>query len=181
MYAELELLFVRARARLAAAAWEKVPGRDQVCLEAELGRPLPRLLARTWRSLGAARLAALGIWSPRSISDGLPMAERWLDEGLLPFASTRDGDSVLLRLAGYLGADDDPDVVLAVDFPRRLQVEVGRLSRFLAAQLLVHLAWCAADEHERRAVAARLDRLDPDGRLRDPLGWGERVARTKPA
>jgi hypothetical protein len=177
MMGELEALFGRTRATLAAAGVaERVRLRDLACLEAELGRPLPRILALAWRTLGAARLAALGLWSPRSISSGLPLAERWLDEGLLPFASTADGDSLLLRLAGTSSADDDPEVVLAVQFPKKLRVEVGRLSGVLAAHLLEHLCRCANDDVERRAVEARLSRLDPDGRLRDPLAWRQRIA-----
>lgn len=171
MSVELELLLGRTRGCLAAIrASERVHRRDVACLEAELGRPLPRILAATWIELGAPRLAALGLWSPRSIAAGLPMAERWLDDGYLPFASTADGDSLLLRLAGTSSANDDPDVVLGVDFPKPMRVEVGPLSRVLAAHLLVHLAETATDDIERRALVAKLERLDGDGRLRDPLG-----------
>jgi hypothetical protein len=176
MRGELEALLGRARARLAgASAGERVLRRDVVWLEAELGRPLPRVLALAWEELGAPRLAALGLWSPRSIAGGLPMAERWLDQGLLPFASTTEGDALLLRLAGTSSADEDPAVVLAVDFPRRAQIEVGPLSRVLAAHLLVHLLRATGDEVERRALETRLERIDRDGRLRDPIGWDGRT------
>jgi hypothetical protein len=103
------------------------------------------------------------------------MAERWLDQGLLPFACTTEGDALLLRLAGTSSADEDPAVVLAVDFPRRAQIEVGPLSRVLAAHLLVHLLRATGDEVERRALETRLERIDRDGRLRDPIGWDGRT------
>lgn len=173
MTGELDLLFGRARARLPAEALERVRARDVARLEAELGRPLPRVLALFWEALGAARLSGVALWSPRSIAAGLSLAERWLDQGLLPIATTADGDALLLQLAGTSSADEDPEVVLAVDFPRPARVEVGSLSRVLAAHLLVHLSRTAEEEVERKALAARLERLDGDRRLRDPLAWNE--------
>lgn len=84
-----------------------VSQRDVALLGAELGRPLPGALLRLWHVHGAGFLGSVYLWEPGEIAQGVGIAERWLDQGLLPFA--HGGDGALWLLEMYAG--DDPGVV----------------------------------------------------------------------
>lgn len=149
---------------------ERIAPRDVAELEGELGRPLPLLLKVVWQVWGSGELGRLLLSGPRQISSGLAASDRFLDEGLLPFASGPDGEAWGLRL----GRDEDPEVVLAVDFPRRLRAVLGQLSSAVEVAVLEALADRPdLDSAEAARLQRRLERLDPERRFRDPTVWAE--------
>jgi hypothetical protein len=110
----VELLRRAAEAAVAPRLPHAVDDREVALLAAELGRPLPALLLAVWQAYGAGWIGLVSLWDPREIAQGLGMAERWIDEGLLPFAHGAEGELWLLEM----GSGDDP-VVVASDPPRR--------------------------------------------------------------
>lgn len=163
----LILLLDDAR-RILRSDGERVRPEDVARLEAELGRPLPLVLKWTWQAWGCGELGGLYLSGPREISAGIALSDRLLDEALLPFASSPDGDPLGLRL----GAEEDPEVVLALDFPQRLRAPLGRLSAAVQVAVLDALAACpTVPEEQRLRYQTRLARLDPDRRFRDPASW----------
>jgi len=165
----LVILLDDARRTLGAEA-ERVRPRDVASLEGELGRPLPLVLKFVWQAWGAGDLGRIHLSGPGHISSGLAASDRFLDEALLPFASGPDGETWALRL----DRREDPDVVLALDFPRRLRAVLGRLSRAIEVAALEALAarpGCPADERAR--IGRRLERLDPERRFLEPTAWAE--------
>lgn len=164
----LATILQRLHARSPNGRW--VDGSEIACLEAELGRPLPRLLKSVWRIYGAGALGPVRLASPREVSMGLAMSDRFLDEGLLPIGTGAGGETWTVELS----RSDDPDLVLALDFPRKLRAVVGPISRAVEVTALAALR-DAAPVHaaERRELANRITVLDPDGRYRNPGAWAE--------
>jgi len=169
MQQALVLLLDTARRSLPCRI-ERVQHRDVAELEAELGRPLPLSLKWIWQAWGCGELGRIYLSGPREISSGLALSDRLLDEALLPFASGPDSEAWGLRL----DASDDPDVVLALDFPRKLRAVLGKLSRAVEVALFEAIAAAPTTGDEERARAEmRLRRLDPDQRFRAPAAWAE--------
>lgn len=166
MHQALALLLLRVR-QIEPRSVHRVDVRDVAELEAELGRPLPRYLKWLWQVHGAGDLGAVHLSSPKAISAGLVVSDRFLDEALLPFAMGPDGEPWGLRL----DSEDDPEVVLAADFPRKLRAVLGCLSRAVEVTALAALVERAANGDELRTLDGRLNRLDPDGRFREPGKW----------
>ena len=156
----------------------RVQPRDVAELEAELGRPLPLSLKFVWQAWGAGDLGGVLLSSPREISAGIAMSDRLLDEALLPFASGPDGEAWALRL----DRNDDPEVVLALDFPRKLRAVLGPLSRAVQVAVLEALAaHPTLEQDERERLGRKLERLDGDRRFRAPTSWARapvQIART---
>ena len=177
MQQALVLLLDHARSILRRGE-ERVSRRDVAELEAELGRPLPLALKFVWQAWGAGELGGLFLSGPRQISAGLAMSDRLLDEALLPFASGPDGEPWALRL----DRADDPDVVLTLDFPRKLRAVLGPLSRAVQTAVLEALAsHPGTDPAERERLLGKLERIDGDRRFRAPTEWARapvQVART---
>ena len=150
------------------AAAATVDPRDVARLEAELGRPLPFVLKQIWQLWGAGTLGDVELSSPREISDGLALSDRFLDEGLLPCANGPDGELWAVRLA----RQDDPEVFLALDFPRPLRAAIGTLARASEAAVLRALQRAG---RANAADLARLAALDSDGRFAHPAAWASRA------
>jgi len=134
-----------------------VDPRDAAGLGAELGRPLPGGLTHLWSVHGAGWLGRVSLWDPREIAQGVGMADRHLEEGLLPFAHGGDGELWLLDLAG----GDDPDVLAAGAAPgnRRL----GPLSATLElAALAALIASAPEDAPELQRRLAELQKPRPN-------------------
>ncbi|WP_373048338.1 SMI1/KNR4 family protein [Vulgatibacter sp.] len=169
MQQALVILLDNARRTLGARP-ARVDPRDVATLEAELGRPLPLSLKFVWQAWGAGDVGRIHLSGPREISAGLALSDRFLDEALLPFASGPDGEAWGLRL----DASEDPPVVLALDFPRKLRAVLGPLSRAVEVAVLEALAeHRGTDAGERVRLFRKLERLDADQRYRAPTRWAE--------
>lgn len=166
MHQALALLLLRVR-QTAPHSVLRVDVREVAGLEAELGRPLPRQLKWLWQVHGCGDLGLVHLSGPRAISAGLVVSDRFLDEALLPFATGPDGEAWGLRL----DSQDDPDVVLAVDFPKKLRAVLGPLSVAVEVTALAALRHHATTEDEIRALEGRLGRLDGESRFREPSRW----------
>lgn len=163
MHQALALLLLRAR-QLDPSSVARVDHLDVVHLEAELGRPLPRMLKWLWQVHGQGAIGALDLLGPKQISSGLSISDRLLDEGMLPLGTGPGGDPWGLQL----DENEDPDVVLVADFPRKLRAVLGHLGQAIEVSALGALL--AADPGSKE-LARRIARLDPEGRFRDPASW----------
>jgi hypothetical protein len=132
-----------------------VSHRDVALLGAELGRPLPVELLVLWQVYGAGWLGQVSLWDPREIAQGVGMAERWIDEGLLPFAHGGDGELWLLEMDG----GDDPGVV-ASDPPKRDRL--GPLSSTVETAALALLIQSNAPDRDDLARQLGELRRSPD-------------------
>lgn len=166
MHQALALLLLRVRQTQPHSVL-RVDVREVGELEAELGRPLPKHLKWLWQVYGHGDIGSLHLSGPRAISAGLVISDRFLDEGLLPFATGPDGEPWGLKL----DSEDDPDVVLAVDFPRKLRAPLGPLSLAVEVTSLAALRNHGTNEDELRSLEGRLKRLDPQGRFLEPTRW----------
>ncbi len=165
-------LLARLAELLAAAGTppERVRRREVALLEGDLGRPMPSSLRQAWSEFGSGRVGAFRLLGADELSSGLATYERFLDQGLLPLGSTAEHDLHL-----ELGAEPEPIVLACADFPVRLRMPLGTLERVLEVLALDALvARGELEEGERERLAARLERVDPERRVRDPLGWAER-------
>lgn len=166
MHQALALLLLRVRQTHPQSVL-RVDVREVGGLEAELGRPLPKHLKWLWQVYGCGDLGSVHLSGPKAISAGLVVSDHFLDEGLLPFATGPDGEPWGLKLDSH----DDPDVVLAVEFPRRLRATLGPLSLAIEVVGLAALRDHRPTEEEFRSLEGRLKRLDPQGRFLEPTRW----------